>query len=416
MRLNALIPAFLLVLGACGDSRPSPSAPPSPAATRDGRWVQDIEYVVAELSRLHPNLFFQTPRAQFEAAADELKRAVPSLADHEVVVGLMHLLALPGDAHTNLARWSAFHSLPLELTRLADGLYVTAADAEHADLLGSRVVAIGERPVDELWEAASGLVSHENDAWPRAQVPPLLVTTEVLSVLHATGDLTRATFWVDDDRGARRSADVGLPSPRPALVDIATAAGASLPLHRQRSNENYWYTLVESSRTLYLHYRRCQQGPESFSDFADRIFRVLDQNGADRLVVDVRHNGGGSSSVDDPLIKGLQDRPAWRARGRLFGLIGSETFSSGLWTADDLRKLGAVLVGSPTGGKPNAYGDVLTFSLPNSQIQVTYSTRFFRLIEDADPPSLMPAVAVEPTVDDLRAGRDPLLEAAVAFR
>jgi hypothetical protein len=70
------------------------------------------------------------------------------------------------------------------------------------------------------------------------------------------------------------------------------------------------------------------------------------------LVVDVRHNGGGDSSVDDALISGLRDRPAWRAAGRLVCLIGGSTFSSGLWTADDLRRLGAVLVGSPTGGKP----------------------------------------------------------------
>jgi hypothetical protein len=258
-------------------------------------------------------------------------------------------------------------------------------------------------------------VSHENDAWLRVQVPPLLVIPEVLHALGATSDPSHATVWVEDASGARVSVDAPALSSRAGLVDLTTAAGAALPLHRQRPDENYWFTLDESSRTLYLQYRRCQPGPEPFSTFADRLFRLLDQDAADRLVVDVRHNGGGSSSVDDPLIRGLQDRPAWRARRRLFCLIGGETFSSGLWTADDLRKMGAVLVGGPTGGKPNSYGDVLSFALPNSRIEVTYWTKYFRLIEGQDPPSLLPEIAVEPTRADLIAGRDPLLEAAIAF-
>jgi hypothetical protein len=119
--------------------------------------------------------------------------------------------------------------------------------------------------------------------------------------------------------------------------------------------------------------------------------------------------------VDDPLFAGLERRPAWRSPGRLFGLIGGETFSSGLWTADDLRKQGATLVGSPTGGKPNSHGNVRTFLLSNSRIEVSYSTRFFSLAPGADPPSLEPAVPVELTIDDLRTNRDPVLDAALRY-
>jgi C-terminal processing protease CtpA/Prc len=144
---------------------------------------------------------------------------------------------------------------------------------------------------------------------------------------------------------------------------------------------------------------------------AERAFRLLDRGAVARLVVDVRHNGGGDSRVDDPLIDGLRSRSSWRQRGRLYGLISGETFSSAMWTADDLRRLGAVLVGTPTGGKPNSYGNVSTFQLPNSLIQVGYSTRYYELVAGSDPPWVAPEIQVEPTVADLRAGRDPLLEA-----
>jgi len=41
-------------------------------------------YDAAELARLHPNLFFRTPRADFDRSVDEVRRAAPTSADHEV--------------------------------------------------------------------------------------------------------------------------------------------------------------------------------------------------------------------------------------------------------------------------------------------------------------------------------------------
>lgn len=171
-------------------------------------------------------------------------------------------------------------------------------------------------------------------------------------------------------------------------------------------------TPLDGSRAVYLQYNRCQNGPEPFDAFAARVFRLLD-GGAERLVVDLRHNGGGNSAVDDPLISGLQGRASWRSRGRVIGLIGDATFSSAVWTATDLQRLGAVLMGAPTGGRPNGHGNVQALVLPNSRVAVSYSTTYFRILQGSDPVSLMPEVAVEPTIEDLRTGRDVLLEAAL---
>jgi|EndMetStandDraft_5_1072996.scaffolds.fasta_scaffold05022_4 hypothetical protein len=399
-------------LAACGgDSLPSPSAVPSPAATRDGRWVQDLDYLSAELTRLHANLFFRTPRADFERAVEDVRQAVPRLSDAEVVIGIMRIVALVGDAHTGVQVHDRFHRLPVELTRLADGLYVTAVPPEQVSLLGARVVAFGERGVAEMEGEAAQLVGHENEAWLRVRLPDLLTMAEVVQFLAREPD--RVPLWVDLAGGGRVTVSLDPGAPAPALVNFATAAGGSVPLYRQRVGENYWMTALDGTRTLYVQYNRCQNGPESFSSFADRLFRQLDGGAFDRLVVDVRNNSGGDSQVDDPLFAGLERRPTWRSPGRLFGLIGGETFSSGLWTADDLRKQGATLVGSPTGGKPNSYGNVRTFRLSNSRLEVSYSTRFYSLAPGADPPSLEPAVPVEVTIDDLRAGRDPALDAAL---
>jgi hypothetical protein len=409
--------ALLLFAAAagCGNDVVTPDAPPPPADTRDGRWIQDVDYMTSQLARLHPNLFFATPRSEFEAAAQQLKDQVPRLQDHEIVVGLMRVAALPGDSHTTVHRWSGFHRLPVRLERLADGFYVVAAEEALREALGARLVAVGEVAAEALEAGAARLVSHDNEAWLRNQVPDLLAITEVLHVLGATPSPAGARVWLQQPAGALFALDLEARASLPALLHVTTAAGFPPPLHQQRRGENYWMTALPGSRVIYLQYNRCQNGSEPFSAFAGRLFSLLDEGRADRLVVDVRHNGGGNSDVDDPLVNGLQGRPAWRARGRVLCLIDSGTFSSAVWTAADLMRLGAVLVGAPTGGKPNSYGNVQTLVLPNSRLQVGYSTRYFRIVEGSDPASLVPEVAVEPTIEDVRTGRDVLLEAALRF-
>ena len=238
----------------------------------------------------------------------------------------MRIAAVPRDAHTTAYRWRGFRYLPLTLTRLADGLYVTAASAPFGAALGRRVVAIGGVETAALEARASLFVSYENESWLRLQSAQLLAIPEMLHVLGATSDPAAASFRLEVPDGSRLELDVSALATPPPLVDLTTASGAPLPLHQQRTAENYWLTLVEESRTLYLHYRRCQNGSELFSSVADRAFSLLDRGAADRLVVDVRHNGGGDSRVDDRLVEGLESRSAWRQRGRLYCLIGAGPF------------------------------------------------------------------------------------------
>jgi hypothetical protein len=417
LRCRSVLAGFVaLALGSCGGDQANPTAPPLPAATREGRWQQDVDYLATELPRLHANLFFRISRAEFDAVVSPVRASTETARDHEIVAGLMRIAAAAGDGHTTVYRWSRFSRLPLALTRLADGLYVTAATASLAPALGTRVVAVGDVPVAELEARAAPFISHENGAWLRVQLEQVLAIPEMLHVLGASAEPARATFLLEAGDGARVSVTVDAVASAVTLVSLGAAAGSPTPLHEQRRNANFWFTELEDSRTLYFQYNRCQNGSENLSSTADRIFDVLDRGGVDRLVVDIRHNGGGDSQVDDHLIDGIRSRSAWRQRGRLYCLISGETFSSGMWTADDLRRLGAVLVGSPTGGKPNSYGNVRTLQLPNSGLQVGYSTRYFQIVSGSDPEWIAPDLPVEPTIADLRAGRDALLDAAIADR
>ncbi len=86
-------------------------------------------------------------------------------------------------------------------------------------------------------------------------------------------------------------------------------------------------------------------------------------------------------------------------------------------TVELKQKTKALTVGEPTGGKPNHYGEVKQFTLPHSGWKVSYSTKLFKAAQmEGDPDSIRPDIPVKVTGSDYFAGRDPVLEAALAHQ
>lgn len=404
------------LLSACGSDPAGPSPAPPPAATRDGRWVQDIEALARDLPRLHANLFFKTSRETFDREVESLKTRVAEMTDYEVVTGLIRLAALPGDAHTAISpfNYTGFRRLPVRMRFLSDGLVVTSAAPGAETLLGGRVIAIGDLDVASAIEKIGPVVSRDNEAWLRAIGPNYLVIPEILHAQRIVTDPERVRITVVRPDGGSAQAEL------PALAagregSFADASSAPLPLYRQRGQENYWYTWTGPD-VLYLQYNRCQNAPtDPMSSFAKRVLDDIDRRPPRAVIVDLRANGGGDSSVLDPLLSGLRARAFLAQSGRLFAFISNSTFSSALMNAISLkRENGAILVGEPTGGKPNGYGEVRSFTLPNSALSVSYSTKYFNSWPGGDPDSLLPDIAAAPSSKNYREGRDPAMEAVAA--
>jgi uncharacterized protein (TIGR03437 family) len=94
-------------------------------------------------------------------------------------------------------------------------------------------------------------------------------------------------------------------------------------------------------------------------------------------------------------------------------IIGRRTYSSAIINAIAIRQTTAVLVGEPSGGSPNSYGEVKTLTLPNSQLVVNYSSRYFSF-PGYPAGALMPDVATPIYSSDWFARHDPFLAAALA--
>jgi hypothetical protein len=397
---------------------PSQTAARSTTAARNEHWREDLRYLAQQLGEKHPNAFSTVSHDTFDQAVRQLDAAIPSLTDDAVVLGLARLVASIGDSHTVLPiiqPGTAFHFYPLQLRWMPGGLYVIAARPQDRDAIGKRVVAIGGRRAEDVLASIAPFVSHDNDQWLLAQSPGYLQTAEVLRAAGIEPDAKHGQFRLEST-GTQTTLELDAIESS-AIGRMVAGPNVSTPLYEQQPGKTYWYQYLADQRTLYVQYNRAADDPaQPFAQFASEVLGVADSRRVDRFVLDVRGNGGGDSRIIQPLITGLAARPALSTRGHLFVLVGRQTFSSGLLAVTDLRRATSpIVLGEPTGGRPNSYGEVLTFTLPNSGLNVTYSTRYFKT-QDQDTPSLLPDVTIPISAEDFFAGRDPVLDAALAYR
>jgi Peptidase family S41 len=394
-------------------------------------WREDLRVLATELPNRHRNAFARMKRESWDSAVAALDARIPQMRGYEVEVALARLVALVNDGHTTLApdgeERMAFGRLPIELYDFSDGMYVVAADSAHANLVGARVVKIGGMPIAAAMDSASHVVSHEGPHWVRLRAPSMLVIPEVLAALHM-GDSARASFTLDRggvDRvvtlSATRKATNVIPvyGTVPAgWLGMADALPGERPIWMQHPEETAWFTMLPD-RTLYIGYRAVggAANGETNEAFFHRAFAAGDSAHADRVVLDIRSNGGGNNYLNRFVVREIVQRPALDQRTHAFVIIGRNTFSAAQSLVNELSYYtNATFVGEPTGNAPNQYGDNRALELPHSHLRVRISSLLWESHQATDQrTSFPPTVSVELSSDDFRLKRDPVLAAALGY-
>src|ERR1044072_5331873 len=131
------------------------------------KWREDLRHMAREMEARHKNLFHTLTREQFEGAVRRLNERIPTLARHQIIVELARIVASVGDGHTNLAPTRdpkvGFRTLPVKLYLFRDGMFIRAAERTHSELLGARVVHVGEATPDAALARAREIIGRDNE-------------------------------------------------------------------------------------------------------------------------------------------------------------------------------------------------------------------------------------------------------------
>jgi hypothetical protein len=397
-------------------STPSPSA--RGALDRTAGWGADIDALLDARDHVHPDGWHGMKRADWVAVADGVKTRIPSLTDDQALVELVRLAAMPSwngrDGHTGifLTPGSGIHPYPVRLWRFSDGLVITAARAPYEDLVGSRVTAIGGRPIDDVMRLAEPLSPRDNPSSLLSFGPRYAGVSELLAGLGVIDRAGPASFSLVDRDGKARDVTI---EPVTVEDDVAWHRGQPLRLPPtdgpwlRDQTKSLWWSYQADSRTLFVQYNAVEPGIDGI---ADEILARAKEDDVARVVVDLRHNGGGDNTTMSHFEDVLRD-PAIDRPGRLFVIIGRITFSAAANFATDLeRETGAIFAGEAMGGSPNLYGDSRQIHLPYSKQDLYVATRYWERSAPDDPRiTIEPTIPVSLSSADYDAGRDPVLEA-----
>ena len=409
--------------------------------TRAQGWRYDLAFLArwAKNKTYHPfrtdtgdrfvsNAVYTEP--QFDARVRELDREIPSMSDVQIELALMRLVGSLGDGHTELGgarRLEYAQTLPLKFELFQEGLFVTATDPAYRSLLGSQVLAMDGRDIENALSTVAPYISRDNDYWLAAVEPYRL---RAIPFLHAAG-LTKLADRVSlhvkalDGRVEDVSVPVTvanpdiwnmLPSPK-GWINLYDALPVTPPLYLTRTSENYWFEYEGSQKLVYVQYNKVADADtETLAAFAGRLGAFLGSHDVDKLAIDMRWNNGGDTFLNQPLLQVLEafaiNRP-----GHLFVIIGPRTFSAALNAAGYLqRDSNAMFVGEPTGGKPNAPGDETFFTLPYSKVLVNFSTVYWESGWPQDARlSIAPDIYTPRTFAHYLSGDDPAIDAVRAY-
>ena len=391
--------------------------------------------MAAEMPKYHKNLFHTMTREQFEGAVTKLDARIPSLRRYQIIVELARIAAMVSDGHTNVAPTRdpkiGFRALPIKLYFFADGLFIRAATREHAAIIGTRVVRIGKLPVDQAYNAVREIIGRDNEMDVKFFAPHLLVMPEVLQALGISDDLEKVSFTIEN-RDQQATFDLTPVGPaellppdtdttwinKPDWVDARTASSqTSTPLWLKNPADKFWFEYLPDSRTVYVQFNQVgDKETETVEAFSKRLLAFVEANAVDRLVLDLRLNRGGNGAFNLPLLRAIIKADKIDQPGRLFAIIGRSTWSAGQFLVDQLeRYTNAILVGEPTGGKVNSYGDSRKITLPNSGVTVRVSTLWWQGDERDHRQSTAPEISAELTFADYRTNTDPALKAILAY-
>ena len=334
------------------------------------------------------------------------------------MVEIARLLARVGDGHTGYFipwdRANNFRRYPIELWIGMDGPIVIAASHEHASLVGARLTRISGRMVVDVVETIRPLLSLDSPRGANGLLPAYLAVPELLQALGVTRDADRVEIEAEAASGARVSATL-----RAGAGPAELPSRGAAPRWVVRREEPYWFERLEGG-TLFVQYNDASvdRREEPVATFCARLERAAREQPFERPVLDLRWNDGGSIRRARPLLRTLIRLEDVLPEGKLFVVTSPRTFSAAALLATDIDEHTlALFVGEPTGGRPNSYGELRRFRLPNSGIEIRYSAWYYQQSTPDDRrPAIFPDIVAELTAEDFRRGEDPALRAIARFR
>lgn len=437
-------------------------------------YQHEVMNLLAFIKAFHPlPLVDEVAFARFEKYAESLCDKLDERMERPAFqVELNRWLALLQDAHT-FVMLDDTSLYPFTLRYYEGSFYFRSLPDSVPDCMGKELIAMNGRAVDSLIQELMVYVPSENQVKAcitgsffmnhKAFLNALGIDTDRdIRFMFADGDEVRLPSSLD--KGAAGSHQV-------KQVLHPVTARRNKPFHYQITGDTCYFQF-NAMIDRFSYWQGCrlmQVSPDKavadnlplFADFLDEMACAMAVHNVNRLVIDMRYNGGGNSVLGDVLLEflgvSLQDirpfrsyirvsdflqtyypalfirdkyesmrgklveqnqvmndlaadmpKPSSRFHGEVTFIQGQNTFSSANYLLT-LVKDNALfpIIGTPTSQSPTCFGDVLCVELPYTQTKGYISHSYFvRPDERNQETSLLPDSLIRTSLKDWLNGKD----------
>lgn len=371
---------------------------------------EDIEYLRNELPKKHKNPFSIITKEEFDKKLSNLSNNIDKLNNSQVFIELGKIISSIGDGHTSI-NYRDKRSYPFDFYMFNDEIFIINADKSLQDMMYSKIVSIDGVSYKDIISELTEQISYENESWLKQALPERIMPA-FLCGLGISEDKKVSTFEVEKD-GEIKDFEVPILLYGPAYFGNDRANDKTIG----KFNKYYGFKYIEDKNTFYFEYNVCGEKGQRFEDFNSNMFKVIESKSIRKIVIDLRANSGGNSEILNPFTNQLKSYIKNNKDVKVYVLVGRQTFSSGIFAIFRIKEAvpNAICIGEPSGGAVDCYGDIKSFNLPNSELPIQYSTKYFELskvfnYKISEMNAFVPDILLSPSIDDYISGRDIVLE------
>jgi hypothetical protein len=320
------------------------------------------------------------------------------------------------------SRDQLFGYVPITTEWFEDELRIVKTSSEYQGTLGAKILSVEGTDLAELKKQLLTVVPHANYQRFEKLSPSYLQLPGLLYGLGATSSPDQARFSLQLQSGEKQEVvfqRMNDEQYKDATFVTTDQMATSLPLYRQRKDESYWYEYLPDEKLFYFRYNRITSDDEKpIWSWAPQMWAQVDSLDVEKLVIDIRGNGGGGFQFSLPIIQGILDRPNLNQRGKLFVSTDNKTFSAAIGFLEQLEnRSNAMIVGVPPCDYPASPGDGDSFLLGDTGIKINLSQIFHATIFPDDQRVSIGMDQLIPTSwEDYAAGKDRLLQFVKEFQ
>lgn len=391
--------------------------------TRD-EWKQDLQQLDRYIRNFHVNPFFHHSESNYLKLYYRALKYISNSAElhTDVINGYFEkLVASTGDGHSYVvgrkARYGAFS---FSVDWFGDDLYLKGVDEKQSHLLGAKIIAFDTTAIDI---ANSKLLPFSPSVNSSSFKREAVYLYRHPGVLYAAGisslpTMTTLTLELSNGQTVLQTFERNRSS---QLVYIDEDKGIEKPLYRRKYIKHQWLEYLPEHKAIYLRYGLVVEHEKGdIARLTKQLKEAISINEVQKLVIDIRNSPGGNSYSNAQLINAISQQKNINQHGRLFVLTNRNSFSAAINFAGNMEmRTKTIFIGEKVGDTatfPGESGPQASFQLPNSGIIVNLSFSEWNSSFDYDLRDAIGLdIPVSITINDIFAGKDPVLNAALGY-